>query len=51
VIENNAHARRFYESFGGIEIANSRQSLEIDGSTIWEVAYGFRPLPERAAKR
>ncbi len=51
VIENNARARRFYESFGGIEIADSRRSFEIDGTTIWEVAYGFRPLPVSAAKR
>jgi ribosomal protein S18 acetylase RimI-like enzyme len=50
VIENNLRARRFYESFGGVVIANSRQSFEIDGTTIWEVAYGFRPLPVSAAK-
>ena len=30
-------------------IANSRQSFEIDGTTIWEVAYGFRPLPVASA--
>ena len=51
VIENNEHARRFYESFGGTLIANSRQSFEIDGTTIWEVAYGFRPLPVPRANR
>jgi ribosomal protein S18 acetylase RimI-like enzyme len=51
VIENNERARLFYESFGGTVIANSRQSFEIDGTTIWEVAYGFRPLPEPRANR
>ena len=51
VIENNTSARRFYESFGGTAIANSRQSFEIAGTTIWEVAYGFRPLPVPSAKR
>jgi hypothetical protein len=50
VIENNLRARRFYEAFGGVEIANSRQNFEIDGTTIWEVAYGFRPLPVSSAK-
>jgi len=50
VIENNLRARRFYERFGGIEISNSRQSFDIGGATIWEVAYGFRPLPVPAAK-
>jgi len=50
VIENNLRARRFYASFGGVMIANSRQSFEIDEATIWEVAYGFRPLPATAAK-
>jgi len=49
VIENNERARRFYERFGGILIADSRRSFEIDGATIREVAYGFRPLPARAA--
>ena len=51
VIEGNARARGFYESFGGNPIANSRQSLEIDGTTIWEVAYGFRPLPVAGVAR
>jgi hypothetical protein len=51
VMENNTRGRRFYESFGGVEIASSRQSFEIDGKTIWEVAYGFRPLPVTAANR
>lgn len=51
VIESNARARRFYESFGGVLIANSRQSFEIAGTAIWEVAYGFRPLPVRPANR
>jgi hypothetical protein len=50
VIESNTRARRFYESFGGVAISNSRQSFEIDGATIWEVAYGFRPLPVSPAK-
>ena len=51
VIENNSRARRFYESFGGSEISNSRQTFSLDGCALWEVAYGFRPLPARAAKR
>jgi GNAT superfamily N-acetyltransferase len=50
VIANNLRARRFYEDFGGVAIANSRQSFEIDGTTIWEIAYGFRPLPVSSAK-
>jgi ribosomal protein S18 acetylase RimI-like enzyme len=50
VIENNVRARRFYERLGGVQIANSRQSFKLDGTAIWEVAYGFRPLPVGAAK-
>jgi hypothetical protein len=45
VMEDNLRGRRFYESLGGSQIANSRQSFEIAGRTIYEVAYGFRPLP------
>jgi hypothetical protein len=45
VVEDNLRGRRFYEGFGGLRISNSRQSFEIDGRTIFEVAYGFRPLP------
>ncbi|HEY2886661.1 MAG TPA: GNAT family N-acetyltransferase [Rhizomicrobium sp.] len=45
VMEDNLRGRRFYESFGGSQIANSRQSFEIAGRTIFEVGYGFRPLP------
>ena len=44
VMEDNARGRRFYERAGGVVIANSRQSFVIDERTIWEVAYGFRPL-------
>jgi GNAT superfamily N-acetyltransferase len=45
VMEENLRGRRFYEAFGGTEIANSRQSFEIAGRTIFEIAYGFCPLP------
>lgn len=51
VIENNARARRFYEKFGGVEVSNSRRSFEIDGVTIWEVAYGFHQLHVPAETR
>ena len=45
VMEANARGRRFYEGIGGYTIENSRQSFEIEGTAIWEIAYGFRPLP------
>jgi len=45
VMEENWRGRRFYEACGGSQIANSRQSLTIADRTIFEVAYGFRPLP------
>lgn len=46
VIEANARGRRFYETIlGGVIVEGSRQSFEIAGATIWEIAYGFRPLP------
>ncbi len=47
VMEDNVRGRRFYESRMGMTlVSGSRQSFEIDGRTIWEVAYGLRPLPE-----
>jgi GNAT superfamily N-acetyltransferase len=46
VMEANARGRRFYDGIGGTVIAGARQSFEIDGTTIWEIAYGFRPLPD-----
>ena len=46
VMEANARGRRFYEKLlGGTVVPHSRQSFEIDGAAIWEIAYGFRPLP------
>jgi len=51
VMEDNARGRRFYERAGGVVIANSRQSFAIDDHTIWEIAYGFRPLPEAPSTR
>jgi GNAT superfamily N-acetyltransferase len=51
VMEANARGRRFYEGIGGAVVHGSRQSFEIDGRAIWEIAYGFRPLPDLAAKR
>jgi len=51
VMEANARGRRFYESIGGGVIPDSRQSFEIDSTAIWEIAYGFRPLPDLAVKR
>lgn len=52
VIEENARARRFYEHhLGGSVVPDSRKSFDIDGHTIWEIAYGFRPLPELPLRR
>ena len=51
VMEANARGRRFYDGIGGEAIAGSRQSFEIEGTPIWEIAYGFRPLPDLSAKR
>jgi L-amino acid N-acyltransferase YncA len=46
VMEANDRGRRFYEKIlGGVLVEGSRQSFEIAGATIWEIAYGFRPLP------
>ncbi len=51
VMEANARGRRFYDGIGGSVISGSRRSFEIGGREIWEVAYGFRPLPDLSAKR
>ncbi len=46
VMEANERGRRFYETIlGGQAVAGSRKSFDIDGTEIWEIAYGFRPLP------
>ncbi|MGN6517545.1 MAG: GNAT family N-acetyltransferase, partial [Rhizomicrobium sp.] len=46
VMEANERGRRFYEKLlGGSIVPGSRKSFEIDGAEIWEIAYGFRPLP------
>jgi len=46
VMEANERGRRFYEKIlGGAVVEGSRQSFEIEGTAIWEIAYGFRPLP------
>ena len=45
-MEANARGRGFYENIMRARpVEGARQSLEIDGVTIWEVAYGLRPLP------
>ncbi len=47
VMEANERGRRFYEKLlGGTVIPRSRKSFDIDGVEIWEIAYGFRPLPQ-----
>lgn len=46
VMEANERGRRFYEKIlGGAVVPGSRKSFEIEGATVWEIAYGFRPLP------
>lgn len=46
VMEANARGRAFYENILRARcIDGSRQSFEIDGATIFEVAYSLRPLP------
>lgn len=49
VMEANARGRRFYDGFGGTVIPGSRRSFAIEGRAIWEIAYGFRPLPKAPA--
>jgi len=45
VMEANTRGRKFYEHFAGMtEVENSRRSFDIAGTTLWEVAYGLRPL-------
>lgn len=50
VMEANARGRRFYDGIGGAAVPGARQSFEIDGVAIWEIAYGFRPLPDLSAR-
>lgn len=46
VMEANTRGRAFYENIlGATLVENSRQSFEIDGRAIFEVAYSLRPLP------
>lgn len=46
VMEANTRGRKFYEHIAGMaEIENSRRSFDIAGTTLWEIAYGLRPLP------
>lgn len=46
VMEANERGRRFYEKLlGGAVVPGSRKSFDIEGAEIWEIAYGFRPLP------
>jgi len=46
VMEANARGRAFYENIMHARLVEgSRQSFEIDGATIWEVAYSLSPLP------
>lgn len=51
VMEANARGRRFYQRAGGVEIPGSRRNFSIDETMIWEIAYGFRPLPATPATR
>ncbi|MGH8324102.1 MAG: GNAT family N-acetyltransferase [Steroidobacteraceae bacterium] len=52
VMEANARGRNFYEKILRMTpVEGSRQSFVIGDSTIWEVAYGLRPLPDSAAAR
>jgi GNAT superfamily N-acetyltransferase len=52
VMEANVRGRAFYENVMRARfIEGSRQSFELDGVTIWEVAYCLRPLPDAAAPR
>ena len=46
VMEANERGRHFYEKvLGGTIIPGSHKSFDIGGAEIWEIAYGFRPLP------
>ena len=46
VMEANIRGRKFYEHLEGVtDIEGSRKSFEIAGTTLWEIAYGLRPLP------
>jgi ribosomal protein S18 acetylase RimI-like enzyme len=46
VMEANDRGRRFYDAIlGGAVVPGSRKNFDIDGAEIWEIAYGFRPLP------
>jgi hypothetical protein len=50
VMEQNVRGCRFYESRLGMSpVEGARQSFEIDGCTIWEIAYGLSPLPAHLA--
>jgi GNAT superfamily N-acetyltransferase len=51
VMEDNARGQRFYQQAGGVVVAGSRRSFSIHDTTIWEIAYGFRPLPEAPSTR
>jgi L-amino acid N-acyltransferase YncA len=52
VMEANARGRNFYENILHMTpVAGSRQSFEIGGAQIWEVAYSLRPLPDPRAPR
>jgi L-amino acid N-acyltransferase YncA len=52
VTEANARGRNFYENILRMTLLpNARQSFEMDGTTLWEVAYGLRPLPDPDAPR
>jgi GNAT superfamily N-acetyltransferase len=45
VMEANARGRAFYENILRMTpVEGARQSFAIDGVTIWELAYGLRPL-------
>ena len=49
VMEKNTRGRRFYESrLGMTAVDGVRQSFEIDGHAIWEMAYGLKLLPHNA---
>jgi GNAT superfamily N-acetyltransferase len=48
-MEANARGRGFYENIVRMRLVDgARQSFEIEGRMIWEIAYSLRPLPVSA---
>lgn len=44
VFEENPHARRFYEALGGVLVPDALKTIEVEGKTLREIAYGWRDL-------